>query len=142
MLYDCEAWPLRLREERKLRVFEKRILRQIFANKRDANGEWRSFHNEELHSFDRSYNIVRVIKSSRLRWGGHVAGLEEGRRAFKILTGTPTGKIPLGRPRHRWEDNIRMDLKEMGIINMRNWVGSAQDKEKAHMNAALNLRVP
>jgi len=83
-----------------------------------------------------------VIKSSRLRCVGNVARIEEVRSAFKILTGTSAGKIPLGRPRHRWEDNIRMDLKEMGIINMRNWVGSAQDKEKAHMNAALNLRVP
>ena len=69
----------------------------------------------------RSPNIVRVIKSRRLSWAGHVARMEENRCAFKILTGTPTGKIPLGRPRHRWEDNIRMDHKEIGI-NTRNWV--------------------
>ena len=81
--------------------------------------ECRRLHNEELHSLYRSPNIVKVIKSRRLRWAGHVARMEEGKSAFKILTGKPTGKRPLGRPRHRWEDNIRMDLKEIGI-NMRN----------------------
>ena len=82
---------------------------------------------EEPHSLYRSPNIVRVIKSRRLRWVGHVARMEEGRSVFKILTGKPTGKRPLGRPRRRWEDNIRMDLKEIGI-NAGNWVDSAQDK--------------
>ena len=72
-------------------------------------------HNEELHSLYRSPNIVRVIKSRRLRWTGHVARMEKGWSAFKILTGTPAGKRPLGRPRGIWEDSIRMDLKEMGI---------------------------
>ena len=81
-------------------------------------------YSEELHSLYRSPNIVGVIKSRRLRWAGHVARMEKGRSAFKILTGKPTGKRPLGRPRRRWEDNIRMDLEEIG------------------MNAALNLRVP
>ena len=92
---------------------------------------------------NRSPNIVRVIKSRRLRWAGHVAGMEEGRSAFKILTGKPTGKRPLGRPRHRWEDNIRMDLEEIGI-NVGNWVVSAQDRNywRALVNAALNRRVP
>ena len=70
-------------------------------------------HNEELHSFYRSPNIVRVIKSRRLRWTWDVARMEEGRSAFKMLTGKPTGKRPLGRPRRRWEDNIRMDLEEV-----------------------------
>ena len=86
-------------------------------------------------------NIVRVIKSKRLRWAGHVARMEEGRRAFKILTGKPTGKRPLGRPRHRCEDNIRMNL-EIGI-NVGNWVDSAQDRDywRALVNVALNLRV-
>ena len=76
---------------------------------------WRKLHNEELHSLYRSPNIVRVIKSSRLRWAGHLTRMEEGRSAFKILTGKPTGKRPLGRPRRRWEDNIRMDIGEIGI---------------------------
>ena len=91
----------------------------------------------------RSYNIVRVSKSRRLRWAGHVARMEEGRSAFKILTGKPTGKSPLGRPRHRWEDNIRMDLEEIGII-AGNLVDSAQDRNywRPLVNAALNLRVP
>ena len=75
----------------------------------------------------RSPNIVRVIKSRRLRWAMHVARMKEGRTAFKILTGKPTGKKPLGRPRRRWEDNIRMDFEEIGI-NTGNWVDSAQDR--------------
>ena len=82
--------------------------------KRDENGEWRRLHNEEIHSSYRSPNIFRVIKSRRLRWAGHVARMEEGRSAFKILTGKPAGKRPLGRPRRRWEDSIRMDLDEIG----------------------------
>ena len=91
----------------------------------------------------RSPNIVRVIKSTRLRWAGHVARVEEGRSAFKILTGKPKGKRPLGRPRRRWEDNIRMDLEEIGV-SAGNLVGSAQDGNywRALVNAALNLRVP
>ena len=88
--------------------------------KRDENGEWRRLHNEELHSLYRSPNIVRVIRSRRLRWAGHAARMVEGRSAFKMLTGKPTGKTPLERPRRRWEDNIRMDLKEI-CINTRNW---------------------
>ena len=88
-------------------------------------------------------NIVRVIKSKSLRWAGHVARMEKGRSAFKILTGKPTGKRPLGRPRRRWEDNIIMDLEKIGI-NAGNWVDSAQDRKywRALVNAALNLRVP
>ena len=112
----------------RLRVFENRILRRIFGPKRDENREWRRLHNQELHSFYRSPNIVRVIKSRRFRWAGHVARMKEGRSAFKILTGKPTGKRPLGKPRRRWEDNIRMYLEEMGI-NVGNWVDSAQDRD-------------
>ena len=109
----------------------------------DENGEWRRLHNEELHSFYGSPKIVRVIKSRRLRWAGHVDRMEEGRSAFKILTGKPTGKKPLERPRHRWEDSIRIDL-EVISINAGNWVDSAQDRNdwRTLVNAALNLRVP
>ena len=91
----------------------------------------------------RSPNIVRVIKSRRFRWAGHAARVEEGRSAIKILTGKPTGKRPLGRPRRRWEDNIRMNLEEIDI-NAGNWVDSAQDMNywRALVNATLNLRVP
>ena len=84
-----------------------------------------------------------MIKSRRLRWAGHVARMEEGRSAFQILTGKPTGKRPLGRPRRRWEGNSRMDLEEIGF-NAGNWVDSAQDRDYwgALVNAALTLRVP
>ena len=95
----CETLSLTLREESRLRVFENRILRRIFGPRRDENGEWRILHNQELNSLYRSPNIVRVIKSRRLRWAGHVARKEEGRSPFKIFTGTPTGKRPLGRPK-------------------------------------------
>ena len=94
----------------------------------DENGEWRMLHNEELHCLYRSPNIVRVFKSRRLRWAGHVAKMEEGKSAFKILIGIPTGKRPLVKSRRRWEDNIRMDLEGIGN-NMRNWVDSARDRD-------------
>jgi hypothetical protein len=126
MQYGCETWSLILREESRLRVFENRILRRIFGSKRDENGEWRKLHNEELHSLYRSPNIVRIIKSRRLRWAGHVARVEEGRCAIKILTLNPTGKRPLERHRRRWEDNIIMGLEEI-CMNTRNWVDSVQE---------------
>jgi hypothetical protein len=94
------------------------------------NGDWRRFHNEGLHSLYHSPKIVRVIKSKRLRYASHVARMEEGRNAFKLLAGKPTGRRPLGRTRRRWEDNI----KEIGI-NTKDWVASA------HVNAALDLWV-
>ena len=110
VLYGCETWSLTLREESRLRVFENRILRSIFGSKRDENGEWKRLHNEELHSLYSSPNIARVIKFRWLRWAEHVVRMEEGNSAFKILTGKPTGKRHLGRPRRWWEDSIRMDL--------------------------------
>ena len=119
------SYNLPLREECRPREVENRVLRRIFGPKRYENWDWS--HNEELHSSYRSPNIFRVIKSIRLRWAGHVARTEEGRSAFKMLTGKPTGKRPLGRPRRRCEDNIRMDLQEIGI-NAGNWVDSDQDR--------------
>jgi hypothetical protein len=96
-----------LREERWLRVFENRVLRVIFGDKRDeVTGEWRKLHNEELSDLYSLPNIVRVVKSRRMRWAGHVA--------YRVLVGKPEGKRPLGRPRRRWEDNINMDLQEVG----------------------------
>ena len=104
--------------------------------------EWRKLHNKELHHLYRSPNKVRVIKSRRLRWADHVARLEEDRTALKIVPGTPIGKKLLGMPRRRWEDNIRIDLKEI-VINTRNWVHSAQDRDywRALVNAASNLPI-
>ena len=104
VLHGCETWSLTLKEEYILSVFENRILRRVFGPKRDDNREWRRFHNEELHSLYRSHDIVRVIKSRRLRWAGHVARMEADSSTLKILTGTSTEKIPLGKPWIRWDD--------------------------------------
>jgi hypothetical protein len=90
-------------------------LRKIFGPKREEDGSWRKFHNNELHSLYSSPNIVRVIKSRRIRWAGHMARMGEGRGVSRVLVGRPEGKRPLGRPRRRWEDNIKMDLRETGI---------------------------
>ena len=95
-------------------MFENRELRRIFGLKRDGKtGEWRKLHNEELNDLYSSPNIVRVIKSRRMRWAGYVALMEEGRGVHKVLLGKPEGKRPLGRPRISWEDNIKMDLEEV-----------------------------
>ena len=115
VLYGCETWSLTLREERRARVFENRVLRRIFGPKRDGvTEEWRKLHNEELNDLYSSPNIVRLIKLRRMRWAGHVARMEEGRGVHKVLVGKLEGKRPLGRPRRRWEDNIEMDLQEVG----------------------------
>ena len=112
VLHGCETWSLTLRKECRVRVFENKIPRRISGPKRDENGKWRRLHNEELHSLYRSPNIVRVIKSRRLRWAGRVARMEKGGSGFKVFTGKPIGKRFLGRPRRRWEDNIRRTLKK------------------------------
>jgi hypothetical protein len=96
-------------------VFENRVLRRIFGPKRDeVTGEWRKLHNEELHILYSSPNIIRQIKSRTMRWAGHVARMGEERNVYRVLIGKPEGKRPLGRPRRRWEDGIRMDLREIG----------------------------
>jgi hypothetical protein len=98
----------------RLRVFENRVLRRIFGPKRDeVTGELRKLHNEELHNLYSSPDIIRQIKSRRMRWAGHMARVEEERKVYKVLVGKPEGKRPLGRPRRRWEDGIRMDLREI-----------------------------
>jgi hypothetical protein len=90
-------------------------LRRIFGPKREEDGSWRKLHNDELHSLYSSPNIVRVIKSRRTRWAGHVARMGEGRGVYRVLVGKLEGKRPLGRPRRRWEDNIKTDHRETGI---------------------------
>jgi hypothetical protein len=104
-----------LREEHRLRVFENRVLRKIFGPRREEDGSRRKLHNDELHSLYSSPNIVRVIKSRRMRWAGHVARMVERRGVYRVLVGRPGGKRPPGRPRRRWEDNIKMDIREIGI---------------------------
>jgi len=144
VLYGCEAWSLTLREERKLRVFENMVLRRIFGPRRDeVMGEWRKLHNEELNDLYSSTNIVRVIKSRRMRWAGHVARMGEERGVYRVLVGKPEGKRPLGRPGLRWVDNIRMDLQEVGCGYM-DWIGQAQDRDRwrTRVSAVMNLWVP
>ena len=92
-------------------MFENRVLRRVFGPNRDeVRGEWRKLHNEELSDLYSLPNIVRVVKSRRMRWAGHVAPMGEGRGVHRVLVGKPEGKRPLGRPRRRWEDNIKKDL--------------------------------
>jgi len=115
VLYGCETWSLTLREERRLREFENRVLRRVFGPKSDeVTGEWRKVHNEELSDLYSLPNIVRVVKSRRMRWVGHVARMGQERGVHRVLVGKPEGKRPMGRPRRRWEDNIKMDLQEVG----------------------------
>ncbi|KAJ4429604.1 hypothetical protein ANN_21790 [Periplaneta americana] len=128
----------------KSQVFENKVLRKIFGAKRDeVTGEWRKLHNAELQALYFSPDKIRNIKSRRLRWAGHVARMGESRNAYRVLVGRPEGKRPLGRPRRRWEDNIKMDLREVGYDD-RDWINLAQDRDqwRAYVRAAMNLRVP
>jgi hypothetical protein len=125
-------------------VFENRVLRGILGPKRDeVTGEWRKLHNKELRDLYSSPSIIRIIKSRRMRWAGHVARIGEKRNAYRLLVGKPEGKRPLGRPRRRWVDNIRMDLGEVGWSDV-DWIGLAQDRNRwrALVHSVLNLRVP
>ena len=141
--YGCDL-VVTLREERKLRVFENMVLRRIFGCRMDeVTGEWRRLHNEELNDLHPSPNIVRVIKSSRMRWAGHVSRMFEERGVYRVLVGKPEGKRPPGRPRRRWVKNIRMDLQEVGCGYMY-WIGRAQgrDRRRTLVSAVMNIRVP
>ena len=125
-------------------MFENTVLRRVFGPKRDeVTGEWRKLHNEELSDLYSSPNIVRVIKSRRMRWGGHVARMGEGRGVHRVLVGKPEGKRPLRRPRRRWEGNIKMDLQEVGGT-CGDWMELAQDRDRwrALVSTVRNVRVP
>jgi hypothetical protein len=140
MLLVCgyEIWSLTLREEHGLRV-----LRRIFGPKRDeVTGGWRKLHNEELHNLYSSPSIMRMMKTRRMRWAGHIARMGVNRNAYRILVGNSEGKKPLGRQRRRWVDNIKMDLRDIGWDG-RDWIDLAQDKDqwRALVNAVMNLRV-
>ena len=117
--------------------------RQFGPSRDEVTGEWSRLHNEELNDLYRSPNIMWVIKSRRMRWAGHVARMSEERGAYRVLVGKPEGKRPLGRPRRRWVDNIRMDLQEVGCGHV-DWIGLAQDRDRWRtlVSVVMNFRVP
>jgi hypothetical protein len=124
-------------------VFENRVLRSVFGPKRgEVTGEWIKLHNEELSDLYSLPNIVRVVKSRRMRLAGHVVRMEEGRGVHRVLMGKPEGKRPLRRPRHRWEDNIKMDLQDVGR-GRGDWTELAQDRDRwrALVSKVMNFRV-
>jgi hypothetical protein len=141
---NCEAWSLTLREERRLKVFENSVLRRVFGSRRDeVTGEWRKLHNEEPNDLYTLPNIVRVVKSRRMRWPWYVALMLEGRAVHRVLVGKPEGRRSLGRDRRRWEDNIKMDLHEVGG-GCGDWMERAQvrDKWRALVIRVMIFRVP
>jgi hypothetical protein len=144
VLYGCETWSLTVREEHKLREFGNRVLRRIFGPKTDGvMGGWRKLYNEDLHNLYSSPSIIRIIKSRRMRWVGHVARMAEKRNVYRLLVGKTEGKRPQGRPRCKWTDNIKIDLLEIGL-SVVDWIGLAQDRYRwrALVNSVKNLRVP
>jgi hypothetical protein len=139
-----KIWFLSLREEHRLRVFGNRVLSNILGPTRDKiTGEWRRLHNKELHVLCFSPNIIRVIKSRRMRWAGHVARMGERKGAHRILVEKDHGKRSLERPRLRWDDNIKMDFQNVGWGGME-WTAVAQDRDKlrALEHAVMKLGVP
>jgi hypothetical protein len=133
-----------LREEHRLRVFENWVQRRKFGPKRDEiMGNWRKLLNKELHNSYSSTNIMRRIKSRRMRWTGHVVRMGKKRNSYRVMVGKPERKGPLGRPRHRWEDSIKMDLRDIGRGGM-DWIDLAQDRDqwRVLMDTVTKMRVP
>jgi hypothetical protein len=142
VLYGCETWSLTLREEHRLRVFKNRVLKRIFRPKRDeVMREWRKFHHGELHNFYSSSNIIRQIKSRRMRKARHVASMGEKRKVHRVLVGKPEGKILLRRLRRRLDDGIRMDFKDNGWKGVK-WIHMAQNVKQwwALVNIVMKLQ--
>jgi hypothetical protein len=143
VLCGCETWFVTLREEGKLRGFENRVLKRILGPKREEGaGNWRKLYSEELHNLCALPDIIRVIKSRRIRWAGHVAWTGGMRNAYKMLVRKSEGKIPLWIPGHRWEDNIRMNLGET-VWESADWMNLSQDRVQwqALVNMVMNLWV-
>jgi hypothetical protein len=115
----------------------------LISSRDEVTGEWRKLHNEELNDLYSLPNIVRMVKSRRMRWAGHVARMGEGRGVNGVLMGKPEGKRPLGRPRCRWDDNIKMDLQEVGW-SCGDWMERVQDRDRwrALVGTVMNFRVP
>jgi hypothetical protein len=138
---------LTLRVEHKLRVFENSVMRKLFGLKRgDVTVGWRKLLNEELNDLYSSPSIIRIIKSRRVRWAGHVARMGKKRNAYRLLVGRPEGKRPLGRQRCRWKYNIRMDLMDLLEIELGgvNWYGLVQDRYRWRtlVTMVTNLQLP
>jgi hypothetical protein len=132
-----------LREEPRLRVFENMALRRIFGPKRDqGTGEWRKLHSRKLHNLYSSPDVIRHIKSRRMRWAGRVARMGEGRNVYSVLVGKPEGKKPLGRPKHIWQNGMKNDFMEFGWADAEG-IHLAEDRHRwrAVVNAVMNLRV-
>jgi hypothetical protein len=143
VLCGGETSSLTLREGHRLMVFAKRVLMRISGQKRDeVTGDWRKLHNEDLHNLYSSPSIIRMLTSRKMRCAGHVARIGEKKNVYRILVVKAERKRPLGRPRRRWVDNIKMDLREIGRSG-RDWIDLAQDWDQWRdpVNTVMNLRV-
>jgi hypothetical protein len=143
-LYGREIWCLTLREEHRLRVFENKVLRRIFGQKRvEVTGEWRKLHTEELHNLYSSPNIIRTIKSRRMRWAGYLARIGKKRNPYRISVRKRGRKRPLRRPKRKWVNNTKIDLRAIEWDGM-DWIDLAQDtyQWRTFVKTVMKLRLP